>query len=90
MAREGLDVTIVVCANQAYRILQMELHRTGNDDPGPYAQALTDLGSPAPDWVALARGFGVDGQRATTLDELRDGIERGLATDGPFLVEALI
>jgi acetolactate synthase I/II/III large subunit len=90
MAREGLDVTVVVCANQAYRILQMELHRTGNDDPGPYAQALTDLGSPAPDWVALARGFGVDGQRATTLDELRDGIERGLATDGPFLVEALI
>jgi acetolactate synthase I/II/III large subunit len=90
MAREGLDVTVVVCANQAYRILQMELHRTGNDDPGPQARALTDLGSPALDWVALARGFGVEGQRATTLDELRDGLERGLATDGPYLVEALI
>jgi acetolactate synthase I/II/III large subunit len=90
MAREGLDVTVVVCANQAYRILQMELHRTGNDDPGPQARSLTDLGSPALDWVALARGFGVDGVRATTLDELRDGLQRGLAADGPFLVEALI
>jgi len=90
MAREGLDVTVVVCANQAYRILQMELHRTGNDDPGPQARSLTDLGSPALDWVSLAKGFGVEGQRATTLDALRDGIQRGLATDGPFLVEALI
>lgn len=90
MAREGLDVTVVICANQAYRILQMELHRTGNDDPGPSARSLTDLGSPAMDWVALAKGFGVEGQRATTLDELRDGLEQGLAADGPYVVEALI
>ncbi|MGK2928303.1 MAG: acetolactate synthase large subunit [Acidimicrobiales bacterium] len=90
MARESLDVTVVVCANRAYRILQMELHRTGNDDPGPQARALTDLGSPTLDWVALAAGFGVPGMQATTLDELRAGIERGLATDGPYVVEALI
>ena len=90
MAREGLDVTVVVCANRAYRILQMELHRTGNDDPGPMARSLTDLGSPELDWVSLAKGFGVDGMQATTLDELRAGLGRGLATDGPFLVEALI
>ncbi len=90
MARENLDVTVVVCANQAYRILQMELHRTGNDDPGPQARALTDLGGPAPDWVSLARGFGVEASRAKTLDELRDGIARGLASEGPSLVEALL
>lgn len=90
MAREGLDVTVVVCANRAYRILQMELHRTGNDDPGPQARSLTDLGSPALDWVSLAKGFGVEGVQATTVDELRAGLERGLAAEGPYLVEALI
>ncbi len=90
MAREGLDVTVVVCANRAYRILQMEMHRTGNDDPGPQAVSLTDLGNPYLDWISLARGFGVDGMQATTLDEFRSGLERGLATDGPFVVEALI
>jgi acetolactate synthase-1/2/3 large subunit len=90
MAREGLDVTVVVCANRAYRILQMELHRTGNDDPGPQARSLTDLGSPELDWVSLAKGFGVDAMQATTIEELRAGLERGLATDGPFLVEALL
>ncbi len=90
MAREGLDVTVVVCANRSYRILQMELHRTGNDAPGPQATALTDLGNPYLDWVSLARGLGVDGMQATTLDELRAGLERGLATAGPYVVEALI
>jgi acetolactate synthase-1/2/3 large subunit len=90
MAREGLDVTVVVCANRAYRILQMELHRTGNEDPGPQARSLTDLGSPVLDWVSLAEGFGVEGMQATTVEELRAGLERGLATEGPYLVEALI
>lgn len=90
MARESLDVTVVVCANQAYRILQMEMHRTGHDDAGPQARALLDLHDPAPDWIALARGFGVEAVRATTVDELRAGLDQGLATDGPFLVEALL
>ncbi len=90
MARESLDVTVIVCANRAYRILQMELHRTGHDDAGPQARSLTDLSDPAPDWVALAKGFGVEGMQATSLAELRAGLERGLATDGPYLVEVLL
>lgn len=90
MARESLDVTVIVCANRAYRILQMELHRTGHDDAGPQARSLTDLSDPAPDWVALAKGFGVEAMQATSLEELRAGLERGLATDGPYLVEVLL
>ena len=90
MARESLDITVVVCANRAYRILQMELHRTGHDDAGPQARALTELTGPEPDWVSLAAGFGVEGMRASTLDELSVGLERGLATDGPYLVEVLL
>lgn len=90
MARESLDVTVVVAANRAYRILQMELHRTGHDDAGPQARSLTDLTDPAPDWVSLAAGYGVPAVRATTLEELLDGLARGLASPGPFLVEAVI
>lgn len=90
MARESLDVTVVVCANRLYRILQIELHRTGHDGAGPKARSLTDLHDPAPDWVSLARGFGVEAVTATTVAELRAGVERGLATAGPFLVEALL
>lgn len=90
MARENLDVTVLVCANRAYRILQMELHRAGNDDPGPTARRLTDLGAPPLDWVHLAQGCGVPASRATTLEELRAGIDAGLTSGGPSLVEVLL
>ena len=43
MARESLDVTVVVCANRAYRILQMELHRTGPTTFEPTARKLSLL-----------------------------------------------
>ncbi|MEM8902476.1 MAG: acetolactate synthase large subunit [Actinomycetota bacterium] len=90
MAREGLDVTVVVCANRAYRILQVELGRTGNTDPGPAATAMTELSGPAPDWVALAAGFGVEGVQVSDLVGVQDGIRRGLAEPGPFVVEVLL
>ncbi|HKJ24992.1 MAG TPA: acetolactate synthase large subunit, partial [Myxococcota bacterium] len=45
-AREGLDVTTVLCANRSYRILQVELARAGVAEPGRNARAMTDLSSP--------------------------------------------
>ena len=90
MAREQLDVTVVVAANHAYRILQVELGRAGIDEPGPAARSLTDLGGPALDWVTIARGFGLPSTRATTADELCAELSRSLAEPGPSLIEALI
>jgi acetolactate synthase-1/2/3 large subunit len=87
MAREALDVTVLVCANRAYRILQVELARAGVAEPGPKARALTELAGPALDWVALARGFGVPASRAETAEALADALRRALATPGPALVE---
>src|SRR4051812_7633943 len=86
-AREGLDVTTLVCANRTYRILLEELARAGVDDPEPNAAALTSLGGPALDWVALARGMGVPAEQATTAGEVATAIERALAEPGPHLVE---
>ena len=68
-ARESLDVIVVVAANRAYRILQVELARAGIAEPGAQARALTDLSHPALDWVSLARGMGVPGSRADTAEE---------------------
>ena len=45
-ARESLDVTTIICANRAYRILQIELMRAGVAEPGRAARSLTDLGEP--------------------------------------------
>ncbi len=89
-AREGLRVVNLICANRSYRILQVELARAGVAEPGPTALGLTDLSRPAPDWVALARGYGVPGERVETADALVAALEKGLAADGPCLIEAVL
>jgi acetolactate synthase I/II/III large subunit len=86
-AREGLDVTTVVCANDGYRILQFELARAGQD-LGSSAARLTALEDPRIDWVALARGFGVPARRVDSAEELTAGLEWALAEPGPHLLEA--
>jgi acetolactate synthase-1/2/3 large subunit len=89
-AREGLNVTTALCANHAYRILQIELQRAGIVEPGPKASSFTDLSGPTLDWVSLARGFGVPGARAETADALVRELERALAEPGPYLIVAVI
>jgi len=90
MARESLDVVVVVCANRAYRILQIEVARAGIAEPGPAARALTDLTHPALDWCALARGMGVSAVRATDADSFAKALAEAIADPGPALIEALL
>ncbi|MEZ5826551.1 MAG: acetolactate synthase large subunit [Geminicoccaceae bacterium] len=89
-AREGLDITTIICSNRRYRILDVEVQRAGIRNPGPHASTLSDLGNPPIDWVAIARGFGVPGCKAATVGELRQALARGLAEPGPYLIEALL
>jgi acetolactate synthase-1/2/3 large subunit len=90
MAREALDVVVVLCANRAYRILQLEVARAGIAEPGPAARALTELAPPALDWCALARGMGVPALRATDAVGFVDALARALAEPGPALIEAVL
>ena len=90
MAREQLNVTVLVCANQAYRILQTELARSGNHDPGPAAMSMTNLSSPELDWTQLAGGMGLPAERVRSADELVASLKRSLAQPGPSLIEALL
>jgi len=89
-AHEGLNVTTVVCANRSYRILRIELERAGIAEPGPNALALTGFERPAPDWVALGRGFGVPAERVETAEALKTALQRALAEPGPHLIEAVL
>ena len=88
MARESLDVVVVLCANRAYRILQLEIARAGVAGPGPASRALTELSNPSLDWCALARGMGVPAARASDADVFAKELARALADPGPALIEA--
>lgn len=90
MAREALDVTVLLCANRSYRILLTELGRTGVRAPGRAAQRLTDLSSPPLDWVRLSEGMGLPGVRVDSAADLRRQLGRALAEPGPHLVEMLL
>jgi len=90
MARENLDVTVVIFSNRAYRILIGELTNVGAAVPGHNATAMLTLDRPDLDWVSIAKGFGVEAGRASTLDELSVQFGRGLATPGPYLVELVM
>ncbi len=90
MAREGLDVTMVIFANRAYRILLGELNNVGAAAPGANALSMLTLDRPDLDWVALAKGYGVEAGRAASLEELAVQFRRGLAVAGPYLVEVVM
>ena len=90
MAREQLDVTVVICNNGAYAILAGELAAVGATGGGARAGRLLDLGSPSLDFVALAAGMGVPAERVTTAPELAAAVRRALADPGPHLVDAVI
>ena len=90
MARENLDVLVVVFANRRYRILDVEMQRTGAGPIGWKADRMLDLSGPELDWVALARGHGVEAVRAESLPEFTAFVMSAFNRRGPFLIEAVI
>lgn len=86
-ARERLDVVTVVLANRRYEILRGEFSRVGANTPGVNAQRMLDLDDPSLDWVALARGFGVEGVAVETAEALDDALAAAVSRKGPFLIE---
>ncbi len=89
-AREGSNVTTLVCSNRSYRIVQAELKRAGYPTPGPRAHSLTDLGSPNLDWTLMARGMGVPGTAVDTAEDLARELKKALAEPGPHLIEMVL
>lgn len=90
MARENLNITTVIFANRSYRILNVELARTGAGQPGPAAESMLTLDNPSVDFVALAKGFGVDAIRCETADDFDRQLARCMAQSGPTLIEAVL
>ena len=91
-AREKLAVTTVVCANNAYGILKIELARQKpkHGGRGEAVEKLTNLQQPAIDWVQLAGGYGVPAVAVGTAEEFSREFSAALAADGPRVVVAML
>ena len=90
MARYGLDVTVVIFANRRYRILDIEMKRTGASAFGDAVNNATDIGTPPLDWVKLSEACGVEATRAATNREFTMQFEDAMKRRGPRLIEAIL
>jgi len=89
-AREQLNVKTIICNNASYRILGIELMRTGVKEFGKQAQRMIGLRNPPIDWVGVSKGLGVPAVRVETAEELARELARALAEAGPQLIEAVL
>jgi len=90
MAREQLDVTVVILANRRYRILDIEFRRTGAGEMGPRASEMVDLTRPELDWVKVSEGLGVQAARTATVAEFAERFGAAMRQRGPMLIEAVM
>ena len=90
MAREQLDVTVVIFNNRGYAILGAELGRLPEPSAGERARALLGLGDPDLDFVKLGTGFGVASRRVETGEQLTGALNDALRDPGPHLIEAVL
>jgi acetolactate synthase-1/2/3 large subunit len=88
MARERLDVTVVIFANRGYQILRLEMAAM-RATPGRNAARMFDVEEPSLDWVALAKGHGVEAVRVTDTDGFVAAFGGAMARPGPFLIEVM-
>jgi len=89
MAREQLDITVVIINNRSYKIIEVEAQRAGLD-PGQATRSLLDLDRPEVNFADLAKGFGMPSARTTSADELVELLDTANSTPGPFLIDAVV
>jgi acetolactate synthase-1/2/3 large subunit len=90
MARENLDVLVVLLSNRKYAILQSELKMVGAGTPGRNALRMLNLDQPDLDWVQLSRSMGVEAARADSAQGFADLLDSAMSRRGPFLIEACL
>jgi benzoylformate decarboxylase len=86
-ARESLAVVHVIFNNQSYRILKQRTHALKGFSFEDDRYVGMDL-HPAIDFVGLARSLGVPGERVEKAPDVAPALGRGLASGGPYLIDA--
>lgn len=86
-AREALNVTTIIFANNSYAILKAEYANMGAGQPGARALSMIDIDRPRIDWVAMAKGMGVAGVAVDTAEAFHKAMVDSVHEPGPCLIE---
>jgi acetolactate synthase-1/2/3 large subunit len=86
-ARENLNVTTIIFANNSYAILKAEYANMGAGTPGARALSMINIDRPRLDWLALAKSMGVPGIAADTAEAFHKALVHSTREPGPCLIE---
>lgn len=89
-ARERLNVLTIILSNRAYKILHHEMRGVGVQTPGANSLRMLNLDEPEIDFALLAKSMGVEAVRVRSGARFDEVLRRGLASPGPFLIEAVL
>lgn len=91
-AKYNLNIVFLVCNNESYRILKVNLLQYWSDqstEPRKFPESF-DLDNPPINFVDLARGFGILGRQVTDADGLAEELDRAFQQSGPYLLDVVI
>ena len=86
-AREGLNITTIIFANNSYAILKAEYANMGAGAPGARALAMIDIDRPRIDWLAMAKSMGVPAVAVDTAEAFHKAMADSVNEAGPCLIE---
>lgn len=86
-AREGLNVTTIIFANNSYAILKTEYANMGAGAPGARALAMIDIDRPRIDWLSMAKSMGVPSVAVDTAEAFHKAMVDSAREPGPSLIE---
>lgn len=87
-AHEKLPMVFVILNNRSYRILKQRLSATQGIAAQNGRYVGMELSEPAIDFTGLARSLGVAAERVETIPAFIAALKKGLAGDGPLLIDA--
>jgi acetolactate synthase-1/2/3 large subunit len=90
MAREDVDVTVVLLNNRSYAVLNIELARVGAEAPTPKTLSMLDLSNPNMSFEQMAASMGIPSSRATTTEEFETQFAQAMSQRGPRFIEAMV
>ncbi|HEY5301393.1 MAG TPA: thiamine pyrophosphate-binding protein [Acetobacteraceae bacterium] len=86
-AHEKLAVVFVIINNSSYRILKQRTNAMQQFAAQTDRYVGMELDNPRIDYVAVARGLGVEAHRARTIAEVRELLAAALIADTPTLID---
>jgi acetolactate synthase-1/2/3 large subunit len=89
-ARESLNVTTIIFANNSYQILKTEFANMGFGKPGPRASAMIDIDKPRIDWVAMGKSMGCPSVRVENAGDFYHSMVKSSQEPGPMLIEVCL